>query len=60
MLPTTPGRRMGDRVEMTWVLQGDGTAAVQTLYSAPDDGEIRRRNAAYLQRILENSSHESR
>jgi hypothetical protein len=55
MLPTTPARRMDDRVEVTWIAGPNGTAAVQTMYSAPDDGEIRRRNAEYLQRILDNT-----
>lgn len=48
MLPTTPSRRRGDRVEVTWTPNGVGPARVDSLYSAPDAAEIRRRNQRYL------------
>ncbi len=56
MLPTTPARHKGDRVELVWTRETRGTAIVDTLYSAPDIGEIRRRNAEYLHKIVESAS----
>ncbi len=57
MLPTTPARHKGDRVELTWTQETHGAAIVDSLYSAPDIGEIRRRNAEYLHKILESDAH---
>ncbi len=51
MLPTTPKRRKGDRVELTWTQSEKGVAVVETLYAAPDHESVRRRNEAYLQGI---------
>jgi hypothetical protein len=58
MLPTTPQRRKGDRVELTWTPGDDGTANVETMYSAPDQEAIRRRNAEYLHDILGQDARE--
>ncbi len=51
MLPTTPKRRKGDRVEISWAQEGSGTATVEMLTAAPDQEFARRRNEAYLQDI---------
>jgi hypothetical protein len=51
MLPTTPKRRKGDRVEITWASNGDGPALVEALYAAPDSEALRRRNQEYLHNI---------
>ncbi len=51
MLPTTPRRRKGDRVEVTWTPNGSGPAVVETLYAAPDTAAARRRNQEYLASI---------
>jgi hypothetical protein len=51
MLPTTPKRRKGDRVEITWTQGENGTATVEMLSAAPDQEFARRRNEAYLQEI---------
>ena len=55
MLPTTPKRRKGDRVELTWSTDKDGIAIVETLYSAPDRESVRRRNEEYLNTVQEQS-----
>lgn len=44
MLPTTPKRRKGDRVELTYRSSSGGIAEVETLYAAPDSGFARRRD----------------
>jgi hypothetical protein len=51
MLPTTPQRRKGERVELTWTPAADGTAVVETMYSTPDPDAIRRRHDEYLRDI---------
>ena len=60
MLPTTPRRRKGDRVELTWTRADDWTANVETMYSTPDPEVIRRRNAEYLHDILQQDARQSR
>ena len=45
MLPTTPKRHKGDRVELNGTRAGDGPVNVETMYPAPDPDAIRRRNA---------------
>ena len=49
MLPTTPKRRRGDRVDLTWTPDANGIALVEALYAAPDPDAIRRRNEANMQ-----------
>lgn len=51
MLPTTPKRRKGERVEITWVSNGSGPAQVEALHAAPDAEALRRRNEEYLHNI---------
>lgn len=58
MLPTTPRRRKGDRVELTGARADDGTVVVETMYSAHDPDAIRRRNAQYLHDIHEQDARE--
>ena len=61
MLPTTPKRRKGDRVELTGTRTDDGTVNVETMYpAAPDPDAIRRRNAQYLHDIKEQDAKERR
>lgn len=60
MLPTTSKRRKGDRVELTWTPTDDGTAMVETMYSAPDPDAIRRRNDEYLRDISAQDAREHR
>ncbi|GEM_PF-901394 len=56
MLPTTPVRHRGDRVELTYTPRANGIATVEALHSAPDSGETRRRNAEYLRKILDSTT----
>ncbi len=60
MLPTTPKRRKGDRVELTGTRQDEGTVIVDMLSSAPDLDAIRRRNAQYLHDVLAQDARERR
>lgn len=54
MLPTTPKRRLGDRVEVTYSDEGGAIARVEAVTAAPDAQATRRRNAAYLASIEAN------
>lgn len=56
ILPTTPKRRKGDRVELTWSENRDGIAIVEALYASSSQESIRRRNAEYLKGIQEQES----
>ena len=51
ILPTTPKRRAGDRVDLTYQDGADGVAWVEGLTGAPDPEAIRRRNQEYLASI---------
>jgi hypothetical protein len=51
MLPTTPKRRRGDRVELTYAEDGAGIAWVEAMTAAPDAEATRRRNQEYLASI---------
>jgi hypothetical protein len=51
ILPTTPKRRGGDRVELTYQEDTDGIAWVEALTAAPDAQAVRRRNQEYLASI---------
>jgi hypothetical protein len=51
MLPTTPKRRKGDRVELTWAQRQNGVAIVEALYASSSQESIRRRNEEYLKGI---------
>ena len=50
MLPTTPKRRRGERVDLTYRDEG-GVAWVDALTAAPDAEATRRRNQEYLASI---------
>ncbi|HKX16822.1 MAG TPA: hypothetical protein VJT33_02275 [bacterium] len=54
MLPTTPKRRHGDRVALTYSEDGGGIAKVEAMTAAPDAEATRRRNAEYLASIEAN------
>ena len=51
MLPTTPKRRRGERVELSYQEAADGIAWVESLSAAPDAEATRRRNQEYLANI---------
>lgn len=51
ILPTTPKRRAGDRVDLTYQDDAAGIAWVEALTAAPDADAVRRRNQAYLASI---------
>ncbi|HET7265501.1 MAG TPA: hypothetical protein VFL28_12590 [bacterium] len=51
MLPTTPKRRQGDRVDVTYTEVDAGIARVEGLTAAPDAQAVRRRNQEYLASI---------
>jgi hypothetical protein len=51
ILPTTPKRRAGDRVDFTYHDEADGTGWVEMLTAAPDAQAVRRRNQEYLASI---------
>ncbi len=51
VLPTTPKRRRGDRVELSYQPGTDGSATVEALTAAPDAGAGRRRAEEYLESI---------
>ncbi len=51
MLPTTPKRRRGDRVDVTYAEDGAGIASVEAMTAAPDAQAVRRRNQEYLSSI---------
>jgi hypothetical protein len=54
MLPTTPKRRAGDRVDLTYQDGAEGIAWVEALTAAPDAAAVRRRNQEYLASIEAN------
>ena len=51
VLPTTPKRRQGDCVEITFVRQDAGRAVVESLTAVMDTLTTRRRNEEYLKQI---------
>jgi hypothetical protein len=51
ILPTTPKRRVGDRVDLTYHEGADNIAWVEGLTAAPDAEALRRRNQEYLASI---------
>lgn len=51
MLPTTPKRRRGERVDLTYHEDAAGIAWVDALTAAPDAEATRRRNQEYLASI---------
>jgi hypothetical protein len=51
ILPTTPKRRAGERVDLTYQDGTDGIAWVEALTAAPDAEAVRRRNRDYLASI---------
>lgn len=51
MLPTTPKRRRGERVDLTYHEDTAGIAWVDAMTAAPDADATRRRNQEYLASI---------
>ncbi len=51
MLPTTPKRRRGERIDLTYQQSDDEVAWVETMSSAPDADSNRMRNQEYLASI---------
>ncbi|HLY22978.1 MAG TPA: hypothetical protein VKT83_10975 [bacterium] len=51
MLPTTPKRRRGERVDLTYHDDAAGIAWVDAMTAAPDADATRRRNQEYLASI---------
>ncbi|HEV2358669.1 MAG TPA: hypothetical protein VGZ23_13840 [bacterium] len=51
MLPTTPKRRKGERVELVYQVREDHIAWVETMNAAPDAEATRVRNQEYLASI---------
>lgn len=58
VLPTTPKRRRGDRVELSYQPGADGSATVEELTAAPPDaGAGRRRAEEYLDSTKADGAH---
>jgi len=57
ILPTTPKRHGGDRVDLTYHDGADGIAWVEGLTAAPDAEALRRRNQEYLATIEASSGN---
>ena len=60
VLPTTPKRRQGDCVEVTFVQEEAGRAVVESLTAVTDPLTTRRRNEEYLKQIEASKDGEKR
>jgi hypothetical protein len=56
MLPTTPKRRKGDRLDLSYRDGPDGIAWVDMMTGAPDAEASRRRNQEYLANVEANGA----
>ena len=54
MLPTTPKRRKGDRLDVSYQDGPGGIALIEMMSAAPDTDATRRRNQEYLASIEAN------
>jgi len=54
MLPTTPKRRKGDRLDVSYQDGSGGIALIEMMSAAPDADATRRRNQEYLASIEAN------
>ena len=60
LLPTTPKRRQGDCVELTFIREEAGRAVVEALTAVTDTLTTRRRNEEYLKQIEASEGGEKR